>query len=441
MAKKKSKQKSVFVFSKVRFIIFVIFAAVLGVSMLFSTQIENYYQRMVGNVNVVQSTEIRDNSKLSVHYVNVGQGDCIMINLPDDKNVIIDAGQKNGSNPIYSGQTESNDKAITQHVIDYAKTNIIQEGQKFDYMVLTHAHEDHVSILDNVLDEFDVDTIVRSPEFYQSDKDATLTAKELAFANANGVTLKDNYNKVSTGVMREFLNKAYAEVDNGATMLVTSDSIQWTGADIDGNNYEIKFYTINETEYYNPTDSGLKNNPNNYSPLIVLTYNGTTMAFTGDGEKKSEELILAKYGSSLPNVDIMDLAHHGSKTGNIQTFIQALDPEYAIVSVGDASIYGLPDEEVYERLKTHDAEIANRIFETIKYGDIVIGLNYTPSAEAEGDTLASTGNMAIGISSGEYIPETTIKWWYIALGLIVLCAILLFLKPSSSKKVLKKISK
>ena len=104
----------------------------------------------------------------------------------------------------------------------------------------------------------------------------------------------------------------------------------------------------------------------------------------------------------------------------------------------------MPDEEVYERLKQHDAEILNRIFETIKYGDIVIGLNYTPSENAgsqEGETLASGANMAIGISSGEYVPQTVIKWWYIALGLIVLSAIILFLAPKTSKKVIKKMSK
>ncbi len=439
-----NKSKGIFRFSKLRFIIFIIIAAVLGVSMLFSTQIENYYQQITGNVKVISSTEILDNSKLSVHYVNVGQGDCIMINLPDNKNMIIDAGQKNGSKPIYNNQTESNDVAITNHVINYAKANIIKEGEKFDYMVLTHAHEDHVSILDNILEEFEVGTIVRSPEFYQNDeKDAVLTAKEKTLADSISVTLKKDYNITKTNTMRAFLNNAYAEVDLGATMLVTNDAIQFSGTDDEGNEYKVKFYTIDTNEYYNPTVGGLKSNPNNYSPLIILTYKQFSFAFTGDGEKESEKMILQKYGT-LPNVDFMDLAHHGSKTGNISEFIEALDPEYAIVAVGKHEIYGLPDEEVYERLKQHDAEILNRIFETIKYGDIVIGLNYTPSENAgsqEGETLASGANMAIGISSGEYIPQTVIKWWYIALGLIVLSAIILFLSPKTSKKVIKKMSK
>ena len=155
-------------------------------------------------------------------------------------------------------------------------------------------------------------------------------------------------------------------------------------------------------------------------------------------------MLIEKYGSSLPNVDFMDLAHHGSKTGNVTAFIEALDPEYAIVSVGDPSAYGLPDEEVYERLKTYDPEFANRIFETINYGDIVIGLNYTSSTEASASadsTLASSGDMAIGISSGEYNSQTVIRWWYIALGLIVLSAVLLFLKPAQQKKVIKKLKK
>ena len=417
-------------FTKTRVIIFLLIAVVLGISMLFSAQIESFYQRLVGNTNVANSSEILNNSKLSINFVNVGQGDCIMVNLPDGKNMIIDAGQVKGD-----------DKTITQHVINYAKANVIQEGEKFDYMVLTHAHEDHVSILDNVLDEFEVSVVVRPPEFYQNDNDATLTARETALAQRVGATIKTKYNVTTTACMKKFLNNAYAEPD--CEMIVTNDTICWEGQDSDGNAYQIKFYTINMTEYYNPSTTAMKN-VNNYSPLIVLTYKSYTFAFTGDGEKESENMLIEKYGSSLPNVDFMDLAHHGSKTGNVTAFIEALDPEYAIVSVGDPSAYGLPDEEVYERLKTYDPEFANRIFETINYGDIVVGFNYTSSTEASASadsTLASSGDMAIGISSGEYNSQTVIKWWYIALGLIVLSAVLLFLKPAQQKKVIKKLKK
>ncbi len=435
----KSKTKGVR-FTKTRVIIFLVIAVILGVSMLFSAQIDNLYQQMVGNTNVATSDEILANSKLSINYVNVGQGDCIMVNLPDDKNMIIDA-----------GQTQGDDETTTEHVIEYAKANVIQDGQKFDYMVLTHAHLDHVSMLDNVLEEFDVGIVVRPPEFYQSDTDEELTNKETELANKVGATIKSSYNTTKTATMRRFLNDAYNEPN--CEMLVTNDEIVWEGQDDEGNTYTIKFYTIDMEKYYNPPSESAFTNENNYSPLIVLTYKGHSIAFTGDGEKESEQALIEKYGSALPNVDFMDLAHHGSRTGNIAEFIEALDPEYAIVSVGKNNSYGLPDEEVYEILKNYDPEFANRIFSTADYGDIVIGFNYiapttgedlddsTKTASTSNNTLVTNGDVAVGISSGEYSSQTVIKWWYIALGLIVLSAILIFLTPSKQKKLIKKLNK
>ena len=393
----------------------------LIITLVFGNTIDMFFERQFGNVCLTDAKTIKKECALSVHYVNVGQGDCIMINLPDGKNMIIDAGQKNGSKPVYSNQSTNNQTAVANHVIGYAKQNIVGDGEKFDYMVLTHAHEDHVNILDDVLDEFAVGCVVRSPEFYQNSDDVLLSQKESELASECGVTLKTDYNVTTDESMKRFLNRAYMEED--CIMLVTNDSIVWTGNDADGNQYRIQFFTIDMTEYYNPTKASLKN-PNNYSPLIVLSYRNQSIAFTGDGEKESEQMLISKYGNNLPDVNVFDLAHHGSKTGSIIEFVNKLSPEFAIVSVGEKEIYGLPDEEVLDVLETHNEQLRKRTFSTLEFGDIVVGFDYPNN---------KMGNFAVALSNGLYLRDVQFRWWQYVLVIMVASFLIIFL-PSYNKK-------
>lgn len=74
---------------------------------------------------------------LTVHYVDVGQADCTLIQLPDGKTMLIDAG--------------NNDDADL--IVAYLKRQGIQ---KLDYVIGTHPHEDHIGSLDAVIDTFDI---------------------------------------------------------------------------------------------------------------------------------------------------------------------------------------------------------------------------------------------------------------------------------------------
>lgn len=88
---------------------------------------------------------VKYDGTLTVHYIDVGQGDCILICFPDGKEMLIDCANYNNSQSI---QTKT---------LNYLST-YITDGQ-IDYLMLTHCDSDHVYFMDDVLAAYDVDNI------------------------------------------------------------------------------------------------------------------------------------------------------------------------------------------------------------------------------------------------------------------------------------------
>ena len=88
---------------------------------------------------------------------------------------------------------------------------------------------------------------------------------------------------------------------------------------------------------------------NNNSLVGRLTYGENAFLFTGDAEKKSEKVILES-GAEL-RANVYSIPHHGSNTGMTQKFLDAVNPQYATISVGKDNDYGHPHQETIERLQ------------------------------------------------------------------------------------------
>ena len=71
--------------------------------------------------------------------------------------------------------------------------------------------------------------------------------------------------------------------------------------------------------------------------------------FMGDASIVTEEEILSKY--NLPDIDVLKVGHHGSKTSSGKEFIDEINPKYSIISVGKKNRYGHPNKEVLDNLK------------------------------------------------------------------------------------------
>ena len=104
-------------------------------------------------------------------------------------------------------------------------------------------------------------------------------------------------------------------------------------------------------------------NENDNSNVIYTELNGYKFMFMGDASIITEKEILSKY--NLPDIDVLKVGHHGSKTSSGKDFINEINPKYSIISVGKNNRYGHPNKEVLDNLKD------SKIYRTDQDGSIM----------------------------------------------------------------------
>ena len=115
-----------------------------------------------------------------------------------------------------------------------------------------------------------------------------------------------------------------------------------------------KLYFLQTKEYDNENDN---------SNVIYTELDGYKFMFMGDASTTTEKEILSKY--NLPNIDVLKVGHHGSKTSSSKDFIDEINPKYSIISVGKNNRYGHPNKEVLDNLKV------SKIYRTDEDGSIM----------------------------------------------------------------------
>ena len=114
-------------------------------------------------------------------------------------------------------------------------------------------------------------------------------------------------------------------------------------------------------------------NENDNSNVIYTELNGYKFMFMGDASTNTEKEILSKY--NLPDIDVLKVGHHGSKTSSSKEFIDKINPEHSIISVGKNNRYGHPNKEVLENLnnsKTYRTDEEGSIMFKIKNNKLKI---------------------------------------------------------------------
>ncbi len=249
---------------------------------------------------------------LSVYFLDVGQGDCILICFPDKTNMLIDCG---------NGSPESVDNISTAFNIRNIDT--------LDYLVLTHPDVDHVGGVEKALKDIDVKKV------YHPDVDASKVGFDEYFS------------------AMEFL------VDKDAETAVSLSGISF------GEEYKLVFLLpydrrMSESSYKDflfalePTEKQI----NDISPYIYLEYKGIRFLFTGDCSTKQEKLLtqdyqvlLKRFAIKLEHLDFLKVAHHGSDDSTGYEFLSLTRPKNAIISVGGDNFYGHPASSVLKRLE------------------------------------------------------------------------------------------
>ncbi|MDE6968087.1 MAG: MBL fold metallo-hydrolase, partial [Clostridia bacterium] len=304
------------------------------------------------------SIEGNPTGDLAVHFIDVGQGDCIIIQLPDGKNAIIDAG---GDAKNTTGQK------CEQRILENIEGLSIKT---FEYMFLTHSDADHVDYMDTVLERYDVKNIYR-PAF-----NSTLE-RDKGINPQYGVIETVTYNNFVKAVQNE-----QAEIGAKVEFNIGKKEIV-------GEGYRFDIYGVDEEWYRKDkvgTGSGIDaKEKNKVSPMVLLSYkteqDTRRVMFTGDSEGKGgnggEELFLNKYNDNI-DIDLLKVGHHGSASSASEEFLQRLDPEYAVISVGVTNNHGHPNLSCLNRLESYkDGNGQNGIvvYMTKYSGDIIFRVN------------------------------------------------------------------
>ncbi|HIS91295.1 MAG TPA: hypothetical protein IAC20_06580 [Candidatus Faecisoma merdavium] len=119
-----------------------------------------------------------------------------------------------------------------------------------------------------------------------------------------------------------------------------------------------KLYFLQTKEYDNENDN---------SNVIYTELSGYNFMFMGDASSTTEKEIIDKY--NLPDIDVLKVGHHGSRTSSSIEFINEINPEYSIISVGKNNRYGHPNKEVLDALEE------SKIYRTDQNGSIMFKIN------------------------------------------------------------------
>jgi competence protein ComEC len=255
-------------------IIILLVTLVIGVYYIYVSQ--NSYS--IKNV----SNEI---TGIKVRFIDVGQADSILIETSNQK-MLIDAGN------IEDGKK----------LVNYFKDLGINE---FNYVIGTHAHEDHIGGMSDIINNFKVDRFLMP--------DVITTTK----------TFED-----------------------------TLDAL---------NSKSIKFETPSIGDTYSMDDAIIKvvyvgtdeDNLNNDSIVLKMNYKNIKFLFMGDATTSVEKEIM----NDDLKADILKVGHHGSNTSTSSDFLKKVKPSYAIVSVGLNNTYNLPSSKIVDRLKKQNISV------------------------------------------------------------------------------------
>ncbi|NLB34260.1 MAG: MBL fold metallo-hydrolase [Elusimicrobia bacterium] len=244
---------------------------------------------------------------LLVVFLDVGQGNAVLIVSPEGKTLLYDA----GGTPEWMGSSWDPGARVIVPYLDELEIN------ELDYMLMSHSHSDHIGGMPAILNNFKVKTFL-DPGF---DPDSGLYADLLNLVRARG----SDYMVIREG----------------------------DGHKIDlGKSVKVEIFSPPADFYFRGTNSDSNNN----SVLMKVICGDVSFLLTGDLEERGELYAARKYRSQLAS-NILQVGHHGSATSSSKPFLEQVLPEVALIPVGDRNTFGHPRAEALNRIESVGAEI------------------------------------------------------------------------------------
>lgn len=249
---------------------------------------------------------------LKIYFVDVGQGDCTLIQTHEKKNILIDGG---GSE---FGSFDVGESILLPYLLN-------RGINKIDYMMISHFDSDHIGGLFYIMKNLKVDNIIISRQGKNS----------------------ENFKKFIQIMSKKQINLIIVKRGD--------------------------YVKIDDTSYFEilfPEEKQISDNVlNNNSIVAKFVSSNVTMLFTGDIEEIAEKRLCELYrNTNKLQADIIKVAHHGSKTSSTLSFLELVNPQIALIGVGADNNFGHPNEGVLERIK----KLGTQIYRTDQTGEVSI---------------------------------------------------------------------
>lgn len=227
-------------------------------------------------------------SGLTVTYLDVGQGDAILVQC-DGQAMMIDGGDY-----LYSLQ-----------VLSFLKNSL--PDNRIDYLVCTHPHNDHAGGLNGILSAFTVGKVY-----------ANVTDSDLPGFRFFAHTLRQKKKSLTVPPFGLSLPLGAAQVT----------------------------FLSDDEAYMSDNDRSL---------IVRVVYGNTSFLFMGDAEAVAEERLRIT-GQDIGST-VLKVGHHGSSIAANDAFLDAVRPQFAVISVGQNNDFGHPDAETVHRLENAGVKI------------------------------------------------------------------------------------
>lgn len=285
--------------------------------------------------------------KLLVHYIDVGQGDSILLES-EGSFVLIDAGE------VEYGTT----------VCRYLRSRSVDT---LDYVIATHPHSDHCGGLTEVINTFSCNNFITTETDQQT---------------------------------KTWLNVLYAVRDCGANYIDAQVGNTYSFGEA---SFEIMGpYGTNYDDY------------NDYSVVVKATCGDTSFLLTGDAEATVEREMIQN-GADLKS-DVLKVGHHGSYTSSCSEFLDAVNPQYAVITCGKNNEYGHPHKETMSSLSERNIPV----FRTDELGNIIASSDtktikfYYPEAEIYGESVTAENSSQPDSATATYIGNKNSKKYHLS---------------------------
>lgn len=224
---------------------------------------------------------------MDVWFLNVGQGDSILIRSPGGKTMLVDAGTEDSFYAIY-------------HKMEELGLN------RLDAIVCTHAHDDHIGGMPRVIENYEIGRAY-----------------------------------FPLGASAEKYGDVYAalEAENVAPEILTASMTSLIDFDPA---LEVRVLSPFDTVYEDENEAGL---------VLRIGCGNTSVLLTADTGALAERLMLKTLPNELFDSDVLKLGHHGSYSSTSANFLKAVSPGLAIASCGKDNAYGHPDAEIRSLLE------------------------------------------------------------------------------------------